>query len=365
MEAVNQVRLKVWSRQSKSFFDEAFIDADGTMVETCGECKQGMDINYKGQWGYHPLIVSLANTGEPLYLMNRSGSRPSHEHADLFFDRAISLCQRAGFRKVTLRGDTDFTQTEHLDRWNAAGVRFVFGIDAMANLYEKAENLAKGAWRRLHRKPRRAKPPLRRRPPNVKETVIEEREFKNIRLQREHVAEFRYSPTKCKQEYRVVVVRKDLEVTQGQLKLFDDETCFFYITNDFSSTAAEIVLLANGRCDQENLIQQLKNGVRAVTAPVDNLVSNWAYMVMASLAWSLKAWTALHLPENGRWQEKRRDEKRRLLRMDFVTFRRCIMQVPAQIARSGRQVVCRLLAWNEWQPVFLRFIEQLRLPMRC
>lgn len=51
--------------------------------------------------------------------------------------------------------------------------------------------------------------------------------------------------------------------------------------------------------------------------------------------------------------------------MDFVTFRRCIMQVPAQVAQTGRQIICRLLAWNEWQPVFLRFAEQLRLPMRC
>ena len=130
MEAFNTVRERVWRQQPDSFFDHAIVDADGTMVETTGECKQGIDINHKGQWGYHPLLVSLANTGEPLYIVNRSGNRPSHEHAAEYLDRAVSLCRRAGFRKITLRGDTDFTQTSRLDGWHDEGVQFVFGIDA-------------------------------------------------------------------------------------------------------------------------------------------------------------------------------------------------------------------------------------------
>src|SRR3990172_9125913 len=154
METFNEVRLKVWRQQPAAFFEEALIDGDGTMVETCGECKQGMDINHKGQWGYHPLVVSLANTGEPLYVVNRSGNRPSHEQAAGYFDRAIDLCREAGFKTITLRGDTDFTQTKHLDAWDEQGVGFVFGIDAMSNLYEIAENLPQNAWQRLKRRPR-------------------------------------------------------------------------------------------------------------------------------------------------------------------------------------------------------------------
>jgi hypothetical protein len=366
MEIFNEARLKVWSQQPDSFFDEAVIDADGTMVETTGQCKEGMDINHKGQWGYHPLLVSLANTAEPLYIVNRSGNRPSHEQADVYLDQAVALCRRAGFRKITLRGDTDFTQTEKLDGWDEDGVQFVFGIDAMPNLYKLAENLPLSAWRRLCREPRyEVKTSPRERPENVKERIVEEREFENIRLQKEYVAEFSYRPTKCKKDYRVVVVWKDLEVSKGQLKLFDKDRCFFYITNDWKRTAEQIVKRANNRCDQENLIEQQKNDVRALTAPLDSLESNWAYMVIASLAWSLKAWSALLLPAQGRWKEKHAEEKRKLLRMDFTTFRNAMLNVPAQIVRTGGKLVYRLLSWNPWQSVFFRLLARLNRPLRC
>jgi len=362
----NAVRLKVWRRQPKKFFEEAVLDADGTMVETTGECKQGMDINHKGQWGYHPLVLSLANTGEPLFVVNRSGNRPSHEQAAGYFDRAIALCRRAGFRKIRLRGDTDFTQTEHLDRWDAAKVRFVFGIDATKTLYALAGELPPNAWKTLVRRPKyTVKTRQRRRPENVKQQVVEAREFEDIRLVKEHVAEFRYRPAKCKKTYRVVVVWKELDVYQGQKRLFDDARCFFYITNDEEKTGDEIVFDANDRCNQENLHAQLKGDVQSLTAPVDSLLSNWAYMVMGSLAWSLKAWAALLLPEEGRWPEKHREEKRKLLRMDFSTFRAAMMRIPAQVLSAGRRIVYRLLAWNPWQHVFFRLLDRLGQPLRC
>jgi hypothetical protein len=366
MEVFNATRVKIWRQQPKKFFREAIIEADGTMVETTGECKQGMDINHKGQWGYHPLLLSLANTAEPLYIVNRSGNRPSHEHAAIYFDRAIALCRRAGFKKITARGDTDFSQTKHLDRWDAAGdVRFIFGIDAMPNLYDIVEKLPENAWQELKRPAKyEVQTQPRQRPQNVKEQIVQEREFENIRLVKEYVAEFSYQPAKCRKAYRVVVVWKDLEVSKGQQKLFDDTRCFFYITNDWDTPADEIVFLANDRCNQENLIQQLKSGVQSLTAPVDNLYSNWAYMVMASLAWNLKAWSALMLPEQGRWEEKHREEKYKLLRMDFATFRRAFLGVPAQILRGGRKIIYRLLAWNPWQHVFFRLLDRIAQPLR-
>jgi hypothetical protein len=366
-DVFDEVRLRVWAVQPREFFAEARVDFDGHLVETTGECKQGMDIAYDGTWGYHPLLVSLANTREVLRIVNRSGNRPSHEQAAAEADRAMELCLQAGFQRVLLRGDTDFSQTEHLDRWDAdSRVRFLFGYDAMANLIERAEQLPPQAWEVLERPPRYpAKTAPRERPERVKERIVRERGFENQRLESEAVAEFEYRPTACAQSYRMVVARKNLSVEKGERRLFDDVRYFFYITNDRTSTARELVFLAHDRCHQENLIEQLSNGVRALRAPVDSLVANWAYMVMTSLAWNLKAWAALALPERpGRWQERHRAEKQGVLKMEFKKFLNAFIRLPCQIVRTARRIVYRILAWNPWQPILFRLLDALQRPAR-
>jgi hypothetical protein len=366
MDAINETRIRVWKRQPAEFFDEAVIDADGTLVGTGAECKEGVDIAYNGTWGYHPLVVSLANTAEPLFLVNRSGNRPSHEQAAGFLDRSIDLCRRAGFRSFLLRGDTDFTQTAHLDRWDDAGdVRFVFGINAMPNLVDLAEALPESAYSFLERPEAPIKTVPRQRPERHKPRIVRERGFETIHTLNEMVAEFKYRPTACKRSYRVIVLRKRLATDKGQLRLFEEYRYFFFITNDETMTTEDVVLAANGRCDQENLISQLKTGVHALTTPEDNLISNWAYMVMASLAWSLKAWAALLAPESPRHAARHRAEKRTLLRMEFRTFCAAMIQMPCQVVRGGRRLVYRLLSWNPWQGVFLRLVERLNCAWLC
>lgn len=203
-DAINQTRLDVWRQQDRGqdpgvFLEEAVIDVDGTLAPTTGQCKEGMDYSYKGEWGYHPLVVSLANTREPLFLCNRPGNRPSHEGAADYLDRAIALCKEGGFDKVLLRGDTDFTQSSHLDRWDEQEhVWFLFGIDAHAKLVHRAESLQNKAWQPLkHGAKYEIKTQPRARPENVKERIVIERGFQNIRLLSEEVAEFAYQPVKC------------------------------------------------------------------------------------------------------------------------------------------------------------------------
>jgi len=359
-DAINQVRLKVWRRQSRSFFKEAVVDLDGTIAPTEGECKQGMDISYNGEWGYHPLIVSLANTKEILFIKNRSGNRPSHEDAYIYIDKSISLLRKAGFDVIRFRGDTDYSQTKHLDRWDEAGTFFVFGIKAMPNLVEIADSLENMEWERLIRLPKYEVKtvPLGKRE-NVKERIVEEREFRNLVLDYEDVAVVNYRPTACKRDYRLVILRKTINVKEGQTLLFSDTRYFFYITNDFDSSPAEIVFESNARCNQENLIAQLKSGMKALHCPLNTLDANWMYMVCVSLSWSLKAWLALWSASDSRDKERiqRRD---RLLKMEFPTFLQAMINIPAQILRSGRRTVVRLLSINGWTETFFELVDSIR-----
>jgi hypothetical protein len=362
-EAFHDTRLKVWAEQPDPFFDQAILDVDGTLVGTTGSCKRGMDIAYDGTWGYHPLVVSLANTGEVLGLVNRPGNRPSHEGAAAEIDRALAVCFRGGFRRVLLRGDTDFSQTEHLDHWNAdPRITFIFGYDACPNLVDIAEKLPRCAWRPLERPARYAvatRP--RQRPDDVKAAIVKQRQFTTLQLQSEEVAAFNYRPTACQVTYRMVVVRKNISKEKGELRLEDEIRHFFYITNAWVPEPPEIVFGGNDRCNQENLLAQLHSGCRALAAPLNTLASNWAYMVMTALAWDLKAWWALRLPEGvGRHQAAYRADKQWVLRLEFKTFVQTFVCLPCQIVRTGRRLLYRLLSWNPYQAIFFRLVDVLR-----
>ena len=352
MDTVNGVRQKIWKMQGKTFRREAIIQVDATVQESCGECKEGMDIAYNGKWGYAPLIVSLANSREPLFIVNRPGNTPSCADAARWIDKAIEAT-RPVFGRLWIRGDSDYALTENFDRWTEGGVCFAFGYDARKNLIAIAEQIVD--WSPLVRPAAyevRTSP--RAKPDNVKEKIVRERGYKNLVLEKEEIAEFSYRPVKCKRDYRVVAVRKTIKVLKGQLRMEDDVRYFFYITNADASdrNAPEVVFFCNDRCDHENDIEQLRNGIYALKMPAGDLVANWAYMAIVSLAWTLKAWMGLLMPHRatGRW----------IVRMEFRRFLATFINIPAQVVRTGRRFLYRLAGYMEHAPAFFGFLKLCR-----
>ena len=339
MEAINTVRPRLWAGRGAHLLDDiAYVDVDGTMAPTTGAHKAGIGISHKGIWGYHPLIVSLANTKEVLYAVNRPGNAVSHQGAADWIDKAIELVEPHAPR-VCVRGDTDFSLTANFDRW-AQTVDFVFGMDCNAAMRTRAEALDEAAWERLQR-PAAYQPATdqtRQREPDHKAAIVFERGYLNLELNFEDVAEFDYQPGKCDRPYRVIALRKNITKSRGEHTLFDEIRYFFYVTTRRDLTAAEVVACANARCDQENVIEQLKNGVGALRVPLYDLVSNWAYMVCAALAWNLKSWFAMML--------HRRDDRREHINMEFRRFIHTIILIPAMIIRRARSITIRLIGWQ-------------------
>ncbi|MGH3848847.1 MAG: IS1380 family transposase, partial [Pseudonocardiaceae bacterium] len=207
-DAIHATQSVVWKRLPRKERELALIDVDGTIAPTSGECKQGMDLSYKGEWGYAPLLVSLANTREVLFAVNRPGNCVSHSGCVPYLDRAIEHVLSSSFQRVRLRGDTDFSLTRNFDRWNARGVEFVFGIDANPSFVERAEALPKTAYNRLKRPAKRqVRSEPRERLENVKERIVQERGYKNLVLEEEHVAELPYQPARAEGIYRLIVLR--------------------------------------------------------------------------------------------------------------------------------------------------------------
>ena len=255
MDIKNSIRKEVWRRQPQNFKQQAIINVDGTISPTTGECKEGMDISYDGQWSYNPLVVSLANTREPLFIVNRPGNVVSHSGSPVWIDKSLDLVADI-FEKVYVRGDTDFSLTGHLDRWDQR-CSFVFGMDARKNLVSIANRIDESQWEPFERKNKyEVKTQERKRPENVKDQVVKKRNFKQLQTEAEYVSEFSYQPGKCEKAYRIVVLKKKINVIQGILFLFDDIRYFFHITNDLLRSTHEIVQFYRKRADHENDIEQ-------------------------------------------------------------------------------------------------------------
>jgi len=355
---IDRAREKVWRQMPHSRRKVATIDLDSTIKEVYGECKQGADFSYNGKWSYHPLLATLAETHEPLRTINRPGNAASAAGAGAVLHELLPMVKRH-FDKFCVRGDSKFYQRATIGQCEHYGAGFAFVMDGYAVLHELADSLPKQAWKPFsahrsaevaraaaHKKTRRKR--RRRRAQRARQ-----RGCQTLATTKQWVAEFQYTlPRHGKaqdcglagQTCRVAVKRQQVDVSAGQEYLFTEYRQRFVITNIPRSEmdAAEVFCFAYGRCDQENTIEQFKNGIAALRMPTGELLANSAFLMAGQLAWCLRSWLSLlALPsETIRWEWK--------------WFRQAFVYIAAKITHSARRAKVYLSGSH-------RFVEHLSI----
>lgn len=353
-QVIDRAREKVWRQMPNARKGVATIDMDSTIKEVYGQCKQGADFSYTGKWSYHPLLFTLAETHELLRTLNRPGNATSADGAAAALEEVLPMVQRH-FGRVYVRGDSAFYQKAIIAECVRNHVGFALVMDSYASLIERAENLPESAWKPFsaHAAPRVARPAASRKTRRKRERVrarkARERGYKTLATVDQWAAEFNHTIPSGLEEFgligstfRVVVKRQLIQASQGQQLLYEDYVYRFIITNipRGEMNAGEVLCFAYGRCDQENIIEQAKNGIAALRMPTGELLANAAFLMAGQLAWCLRAWLSLlALPkETTRWEWK--------------WFRQAFVYVAARITKGARRAKVYLAGCH-------RFVDHL------
>ncbi len=348
--AIDEARVRMWKKLPRRMRESITLDMDSTFKEVYGQCKQGADFSYNGKWSYHPLLFTLSETGECLRMINRPGNRPSAEGAAEELGPCLDqLC--ANFRRVYLRGDSKFAERAILLEALIHGVRFAIVQEMNRELVSIAMNLENRAW-----KPFRTDPtPLRgtgcerrRRRVRHRRRIARARGYAELSTAQEWVAEIPHRRRGIDQPLRLVFKRRLIEewTQQGLFTRYEYQAVISDIPPQEMS-GASVVRFAYKRCNQENAIEQAKNGLKAMQMPTGELLANGAFLLAAEIAWNLRAWLSLlALPiETCAWE--------------WGWFRRCFVHAPAHIVSRARSAVVRLADSHRFSSYILSASQRL------
>jgi hypothetical protein len=358
--ALDQAMERAWQllprkvrRQRKT--QTAKVDLDSHFKEVYGQQKEGADLNRKGVWSYHPLVVSLAGTQEVLRIRNRPGN--SHDATGAVEDvGAVLPMLLRHFGGVLVRGDAQFYQSELMDLCHEAGQHFIFVMQSSTRRVEWAEGRDEAQWQpfvpraaRRQAEAEQKKRRKRKRRKNLRRQRALERGKRDLRLVKQWVTEWRYSPGASTHTYRVVVRRQLIEETDKTGAKQEVFRYRFAMTNLEQESATEVLDLLYERCDQENVIEQLDTGIAAFRMPCGTLRANQAWCCMARLAHNLKCWLSmLVLPaDTVRWEWKR--------------WRQAFVFVAATVVRHARRVRVRLNLSHRFHRELLAAHAQLQV----
>lgn len=326
-DAIDRVQAAVWrSSSGRRKHPFGIVDIDSHIKPVYGAKKEGADFSYKGSWAYHPLLISLAGSNECLRLINRPGNVASSQDAESHLGAVFPLL-KSRFRRVIVRGDSAFFAQKIFDVCEANDALFAVVAPADRAYLKIADDLPESAWKTFVARTKRQGKPKRRRKRRRERRQRKAREQgkRDLRLRRQWIAEVDYQPARSKRTYRLIIRRQRIDETQ-QGQLFDLWRYRFVLTNIRDRSAQSVLDLTYERCDQENMIEQLSNGIAGMRMPTGSLLANAAYLRCARLAHNMKGWlAALALPhETGRWEWKR--------------FRLAFVYIAARVVLKARQV---------------------------
>jgi len=335
-EAIDAVQDRVWQKRlKKKKLDQIVVDVDSHIHAVYGEKKEGADFGYTGEWSYHPLIVSIAGTGEILRIINRSGNAPSAEGTADVLDEILPMLKRRA-RQVVVRGDSAFCRADIMQVCEKHEVKFAFVCACHPPLVANAGKIAKSAWKRFRTRAHREHlsdvvKSRRKRRRNRKRRRALQRQKHDLKLHRQWIAEVPHQPARISSTFRLIIRRQLIHETDTQGDLFETWRYRFVLTNITDRPAQDVVDLTYERCDQENVIEQLQNGIAGMRMPTGSAIANDAYLRCVRLAANLKAWISLlAFPgEVIRWKWKR--------------FRFAFVHLSAEVIFHARQTQIRFL----------------------
>ncbi len=354
--AMDVVQERAWRKIHKGPRALALVDLDSHVRPVYGAQKEGADFSYKGTWAYHPLLVTLAGTNECLRLINRPGNAPSAAGAAEALGELFPLLKR-NFRRVIVRGDSAFYDHAIMDASVAAGQFFALVVGSWKNVNALADTLPPDAWRPFLTKAQRAQRARptpenkqRRRRENLRRKTARRRKKLDLLLKEQWIAEIAYKPARSAGTFRLLIRRQRIETSDKQGQLFDQWRYRFAITNLPASeySAEDAMDLTYERCDQENLIEQLGNGVAGMRMPTGELNANAAFLRCARLAHNLKSWLGqMVLPaEAVRWEWRR--------------FRQAFVYIAVEVVHHARRVYARFSGLDRYGRELLTALQELQ-----
>jgi hypothetical protein len=295
------------------------IDIDSTHCQTYGLHKQGATgIDRHGERGYHPLLASVAGTGDVVGSRLREGVANTGRGAASFVTETINRARRAGATgAITLRADSGFYVHKVIDACHKQGVACSVTVKLTKAVHKVIEQIPVDAWTPI---------------PYWLEGGAD-------------VAETSYRPFGRKGRVMRLIVRRVRPTPGSQLALFCDYDYHGFVTDRDGDT---LWLEADHRrhAEVENVIRDLKHGVGLNHLPSGRFAANAAWLTLNILAHNLARWTSrLGLGET---------------LITTKTLRTRYLDLPGRLTRSARKLHLHLPTRWPWAREFLGALDRLR-----